>query len=142
MDINKFIEFSGEKRGKLVIPVRKFFKTDGNGHWSNVAKRVFVQRMEIEFDLEDPDFVDDFKIFFSKSWDIGRDGLIYTDDTFETCIRDFLKGLGLYEYIAYDISYSEQGMQSRNYVSCDAYELEKYIRYVLTNASSHTSGTS
>jgi hypothetical protein len=133
MDINKFIERSADgKTAKLVIPVRKFFKTDGRGYWSDVAKRVFVQRMEMDFDLEDPECAQDLEIFFSKSWDIGRDGLIYTDDTFIEYVHNFLRQVGIDEAIVRDVHYSEQGMQSRKYVSCDAYDLEKYVRDLIT----------
>ncbi|AGE50129.1 hypothetical protein ATCVCanal1_275R [Acanthocystis turfacea Chlorella virus Canal-1] len=160
MDINKFIERSADgKRAKLVIPVRKFFRTDGNGHWSKVAKRVFVTRMEMEFYIDDPEETEhpedaeypddsenhatDFCIYFARSWNTRNDGLIYTDKTFMGYVHDFLIEWGLDEAIVRDIHYSEQGMQSRVYVSCDAYDLEKYMwPFLLTNVSSHTSDTS
>jgi hypothetical protein len=42
--------------------------------------------------------------------------LIYTDRTFERELREFLDSQGL---VGKDVSYSEQGMQGDDYVSCD-----------------------
>jgi hypothetical protein len=44
--------------------------------------------------------------------------LIYTDKTFIKHLKELLKGAPVMKYIK-DLSYSEQGMQGRNYVNLD-----------------------
>jgi hypothetical protein len=46
-------------------------------------------------------------------------GLIYTDKLFKAELRAYLQTLGFTAEEANDVEYSEQGMQSDNYVSCD-----------------------
>jgi hypothetical protein len=50
-----------------------------------------------------------------KTLDCDTDGLIYTDGQFMEDLVRFLASQGL----ALDVSYSEQGMQGDDYVSCD-----------------------
>ena len=54
---------------------------------------------------------------FQRAIEIANeDGLIYTDKTFMNELRAELNFLGL---IGDDVTYSEQGMQGNDYVSCD-----------------------
>jgi hypothetical protein len=54
--------------------------------------------------------------FNTDDWRVDRDGLIYTDRLFEKELCVLCDKLGL---AGDDVSYSEQGMQGDNYVSCD-----------------------
>ena len=55
--------------------------------------------------------------FNSDDWRVDKHGLIYTDSTFMEGLQKYLTEIGL---DGSDVSYSEQGMQGDNYVSCDA----------------------
>ena len=134
MDINKFITLN-EDVAELVVPVKKYFETDGLGNWSSVAKRVYVQSIKMTIGLVKDDNVDyylgssDLCVFFAKSsWNTSKLGLIYTDKTFKACLRRFLIDIGFDRAAVDDVHYSEQGMQGRLYVSCDAYDLQDWIR--------------
>lgn len=48
--------------------------------------------------------------FYTKSWDVKRDGLIYNNPTW---LRDFRKA------VKQNVQYSEQGLQGKNYVHLD-----------------------
>ena len=91
-------------------------RTSGDGYWSDVAKAVPVTQLILRHD-SDADY-GELQVFFdTKSWDIDRDGLIYTDTLFLHELKHFLVGkLGL----SSDVHYSEQGMQGEDYVSLDA----------------------
>jgi hypothetical protein len=157
MDISQFIIRTGDV-AKLIIPVRKYFKTDGKGHWSKIAKKIYVRSIEMEIGLKKDEYEyydgsSDLRVYFSKSsWDINTHGLIYTDETFMTYVRQFLFGLGFDAAAVNDVVYSEQGMQAvsqvplldvdvwiqtvmngrfeppEGHVSCDAYMLEQRVR--------------
>lgn len=100
--------------------------TDGKrGLWSNVAKAIRITDMKIgyiddEFEPgQTPEF-SELRIYFdTDTWDVSEDGLIYTDRQFLKELREFLDQHGL---VGKDVSYSEQGMQGDDYVSCDAGE--------------------
>lgn len=51
-------------------------------------------------------------------WRCQQHGLIYTDSEFECCVRDWLQSQCL-QLDDWELSYSEQGMQGRDYVSFD-----------------------
>jgi hypothetical protein len=95
------------------------FNTAGSGLWSNVAKAVEIVDMQISFVCEDKDFGELCVYFNTATWDVDKDGLIYTDDNFVDELQAFLTAHGL---DGADVSYSEQGMQGDNYVSCDVGE--------------------
>jgi hypothetical protein len=65
----------------------------------------------------------ELKVYFDESWNVAKDGLIYTDRQFEKDLKAFLKLHGLPER---GVSYSEQGMQGTNYVSLDA--SDKFVK--------------
>lgn len=90
--------------------------TSGDGYWSNVATSVPVTHLDlVRYDDDDHG---ELRVFFdTQTWDIDRDGLIYTDSLFLHELRHLLVGqLGL----SSDVGYSEQGMQGDDYVSLDA----------------------
>ena len=98
--------------------------TNGMGYWSTTAKAVDVEALDLQYITNDKDFgelcvhfaVDELG---SNCWDTDTDGLIYTDELFMRELRAYLQTVGFTEAEANDVSYSEQGMQSDNYVSCD-----------------------
>ena len=98
--------------------------TNGRGYWSTTAKAVDVEALDLQYITNDKDF-GELCIHFATDelgancWDTATDGLIYTDKLFMSELRTYLQTVGFTEAEANDVSYSEQGMQSDNYVSCD-----------------------
>jgi hypothetical protein len=93
---------------------RVYFETCGDGYWSNKATEVEVEDMRIAYVSDDKDF-GELRVYFDTSdWNVNKDGLIYTDRLFMLQLNKFLAEQGLCA-----VSYSEQGMQGDNYVSCD-----------------------
>lgn len=90
--------------------------TGGGGYWSNTEKAVTVTDMQLGYISDELDFGELRVYFDTDTWDVNELGLIYTDRTFERELREFLDLQGL---VGKDVSYSEQGMQGDNYVSCD-----------------------
>lgn len=90
--------------------------TDGNGFWSTAKKEVKVTHIELGYLNDEQDFGELRVYFDTKTWDVRTDGLIYTDDTFLSQLRDELDTAG---FDSSDVSYSEQGMQDYDYVSLD-----------------------
>ena len=93
--------------------------TNGLGYWSRTAKAVDVTKLDLQYINNERDFGELCVHFTSDSWDVNTMGLIYTDKQFRTELRAYLLTLGFTEAEVNDISYSEQGMQSDNYVSFD-----------------------
>ena len=92
------------------------FNTAGNGYWSDEAKAVSIVDMRINYCSDEMDFGELQVYFDTKTWDVYKDGLIYTDKLFKAQLREFLNAHGL---PGADVDYSEQGMQGDDYVSCD-----------------------
>ena len=98
--------------------------TNGTGYWSTTAKAVDVEALDLQYITNDKDF-GELCIHFavdelgSNCWDTATDGLIYTDELFMQGLHAYLQTVGFTEAEANDVSYSEQGMQTDNYVSCD-----------------------
>jgi len=104
--------------------------TNGKGHWSEEERAVLITRLGIGYQStdyypEDP-WVGELRAYFEPSgftagsWNVDGYGLIYTDKLW---LREFKKGLadlGFSRRALQALSYSEQGMQGRNYVSMDA----------------------
>jgi hypothetical protein len=88
--------------------------TNGQGHWSRVAKAVRVVDMRLGYVSEEKDFGELCVYFDTADWDVNTDGLIYTDRQFLQELNAFLLQQGLTE-----VGYSEQGMQGDDYVSLD-----------------------
>ena len=95
--------------------------TNGKGLWSDTAKAVRIVDMVLDMGTEyedDNTIFGEFRVYFNtEDWDTAEHGLIYTDKQFMSELREFLNAQGL---PGADISYSEQGMQGDDYVSCDA----------------------
>jgi len=98
--------------------------TNGNGYWSRKATAVTVEALDLQYITNDKDF-GELCIHFATDdmtancWDTSTMGLIYTDKLFMQELRAYLQTVGFTAEEADDVSYSEQGMQSDNYVSCD-----------------------
>ena len=99
--------------------VNTILHTAGDGYWSNISKVVRITGIELGYVNEGADFGELCVYFDTDTWDIDEDGLIYTDSQFLSELRSFLETQG---YNAEDVDYSEQGMQSDEYVSLDVGE--------------------
>ena len=105
------------------------FNTDGRGYWSNKAKAVEIVDMRLGYVAEDRDY-GELRVYFNKAtWDVSKQGLIYTDKQFMRELCELLTAKG---FDASDLSYSEQGMQGDTYVSCDVGEC--FINTFMQNA--------
>jgi len=103
--------------------------TNGNGYWSNKRKAVDITHLQLSYTNDELDF-GELRVFFNTAtWDVNTDGLIYTDKQFMTELKELLTIQG---FEASDVSYSEQGMQGDNYVSCDVGEC--FINTFMQNA--------
>lgn len=91
------------------------FNTSGDGYWSNVAKAVEITDMRLGYVSDEKDFGELCVFFNTDTWDVNKDGLIYTDKQFKMDLMEFIKQHGL----VVDLCYSEQGMQGDDYVSLD-----------------------
>ena len=90
--------------------------TNGCGYWSEVAKAVRITELRMNYVSEEKDFGELCVHFNTDDWRPDVDGLIYTDKLFMSELRAYLTTIGI---DGADVSYSEQGMQGDNYVSCD-----------------------
>jgi len=91
------------------------FNTSGDGYWSNVQKAVEITDMRLGFVSEDKEY-GELRVFFNTdTWDVYKDGLIYTDKQFKIDLMQFITEHGL----VVDLCYSEQGMQGDDFVSLD-----------------------
>ena len=108
-------------------PAIAILKTDGSGYWSSIQRDVKITELKLcvygpydddEDDDEDYEPFGELRVHFNtNSWRPDKVGLIYTDKQFMTQLQAWLLSLNL---DGLDVSYSEQGMQGDNYVSCDA----------------------
>jgi hypothetical protein len=90
--------------------------TGGNGLWSQAKRLVPVTRLELGYVSDEGDF-GELRVYFDvRNWNVEKLGLIYTDRAFMTSLQRRLDKMGL---VGADVSYSEQGMQGEDYVSCD-----------------------
>jgi hypothetical protein len=94
---------------------RVLFSTAGDGYWSNVQKTVEITDMQLGYVSDELDFGELRVYFNTATWDVNKDGLIYTDSLFKEELMHFVKEHGL----VVDLCYSEQGMQGDDYVSLD-----------------------
>ena len=92
------------------------FNTNGKGYWSRKVAAVRIVDMQVTYVNDERDFGELCVYFNTEDWDVSKDGLIYTDKQFRNELQAFLDTQGL---PGKHISYSEQGMQGDNYVSCD-----------------------
>jgi N-dimethylarginine dimethylaminohydrolase len=103
--------------------------TAGDGYWSNKQRAVEITRLQLGYVNDELDFGELCVYFNTKTWDVNKDGLIYTDSLFLEELRELLADLG---FDASDVEYSEQGMQGDNYVSLDVGEC--FINTYMQNA--------
>ena len=112
-----------------MIRVNATLNTSGDGYWSNTKAAVKVTGLHLSYIDDDLDFGELRVRFAAASWDVNKLGLIYTDAQFMTELKALLTSMG---FDSSDVSYSEQGMQGDNYVSCDVGEL--FINTYMQNA--------
>ena len=93
--------------------------TNGRGYWSRKATAVAITKLDLQYINNERDFGELCVYFAQASWDVNTDGLIYTDKQFMQELRAYLQTIGFSEAEANDVNYSEQGMQTEDYVSCD-----------------------
>lgn len=94
---------------------KRTLHTNGKGYWSDVEKSVKTTMITVDYVNDERDF-GELRVHFDKSWDVNKDGLIYTDPKFLRELRKELIAAGL---VGMDAEYSEQGMQGDDYVSLD-----------------------
>jgi hypothetical protein len=100
----------------MIKLLQDFLDTSGTGYWSYKTKSVKVTHIEVPYVNDEGDFGELCVYFDTTSWDVNKDGLIYTDKLFLAELKKVLTEQG---FDASGISYSEQGMQGDNYVSLD-----------------------
>jgi hypothetical protein len=93
--------------------------TNGRGYWSRKQAAVEITGLQLNYVNDEGLFGELCVHFNTDTWDVNKDGLIYTDKQFMTELKELLTAHG---YDASDVSYSEQGMQGDTYVSCDVGE--------------------
>ena len=103
--------------------------TNGKGYWSCKQAAVEITRLQLAYTNDELDFGELRVYFNTKTWDVNTDGLIYTDKQFMRELKELLTAKG---FDGKDVSYSEQGMQGDNYVSCDVGE--RFINTFMQNA--------
>ena len=130
--VQQFITNVTAEGFNIVIDVNAVFNTAGDGYWSDKQKAVNVTSISMYISTEQQDeyFCDgDLAVNYTEaSWNNNVDGLIYTDSLFLQQVKAFLINAGFNAEAVNDISYSEQGMQDDERVSCDAYDFAQYIR--------------
>jgi len=94
-------------------------QTAGDGYWSRKQTAVEITHLQLAYTNDELDFGELRVRFNTNTWDVNKDGLIYTDSLFLEQLKDLLTSKGI---DASDVSYSEQGMQGDNYVSLDVGE--------------------
>jgi hypothetical protein len=93
--------------------------TNGMGYWSRKATAVSITKLDLQYINNERDFGELCVYFNTNDWDVNTDGLIYTDKQFMSELRAYLQTIGFSEAEANAVNYSEQGMQTDAYVSCD-----------------------
>ena len=99
--------------------VNETLNTGGGGYWSNTKTAVEITALQLAYLNDQLDFGELRVYFNTATWDVNKLGLIYTDRQFEQELKELLVQKG---FDVKDVSYSEQGMQGDNYVSCDVGE--------------------
>lgn len=93
--------------------------TAGNGLWSSHKAAVRVTELRLNWVDQDGSFGELCVHFNTDDWRVDQHGLIYTDRQFMPELRAYCTSIGL---DGSDVTYSEQGMQLDNAVSCDVGE--------------------
>jgi NTP pyrophosphatase (non-canonical NTP hydrolase) len=90
--------------------------TGGDGLWSVHSREVSIVDLYINYVDSDREFGELRVVFDTDTWNTKEHGLIYTDKKFMKELETFLDSCSLR---GSDASYSEQGMQGKNFVSLD-----------------------
>ncbi len=112
-----------------MLKVNATLQTAGDGYWSRKQTAVEITALSLAYTNDELDFGELRVRFNAKTWDVNKDGLIYTDSLFLEELCALLTQLG---FDASDVSYSEQGMQGDTYVSLDVGEC--FINTFMQNA--------
>ena len=96
--------------------VNATLNTNGKGYWSRTVAAVEITALQLAYINDEQDFGEPRVYFNTATWDVNKQGLIYTDKQFMRELKELLTAKG---FNVKDVSYSEQGMQGDNYVSCD-----------------------
>jgi hypothetical protein len=96
--------------------VNATLNTNGKGYWSRTVAAVEITALQLAYINDEQDFGELRVYFNTATWDVNKQGLIYTDKQFMRELKELLTQKG---FNVKDVSYSEQGMQGDNYVSCD-----------------------
>jgi hypothetical protein len=99
-----------------MLTVNATLNTNGNGYWSRTVAAVEITALQLAYINDELNFGELRVYFNTATWDVNKQGLIYTDKQFMRELKELLTAKG---FDASDVSYSEQGMQGDNYVSCD-----------------------
>jgi len=101
--------------------VNKILNTNGTSLWARKEKRkVRVTTIKCRILKDKKHSWGELKVYFDQeTWKTNGDGLIYTDKLFETELQAYLTTRDFSEKAVEEVNYSEQGMQSENYVSLD-----------------------
>jgi hypothetical protein len=105
--------------------------TRGDGYWSDVERAVELLAMDLACLSADGQFGELRVYFNSESWDVDKDGLIYSDEGFEREFKQLLaRTYGFSESALAQLYYSEQGMQGRKFVSfdCDTAFIKEFFK--------------
>ena len=94
-------------------------QTAGDGYWSERAASVRVTELKMGWIDSEEEYGELCVHFNTDDWRVNEHGLIYTDRQFMQQLQAYCNSIGL---AGDSISYSEQGMQGDNYVSCDVGE--------------------
>lgn len=98
------------------------FTITGGGLWyDGKTPRTVHVVMVVELDPENRDVLD---VYCLIRHNIDKYGLIYTDPGFLKDARNYLRAIGFPHPNAFD--YSEQGMQSKNYVHMVSYNKKNF----------------
>ena len=97
------------------IPVQWAIQTGGDGLWSSRSTIVEITGLTIKW--EGGNLVEINASFDPNTWNVERDGLIYTDKMFLEGIRRKLSDLC---GVNMTLDYTEQGMQGEDYISLES----------------------
>ena len=98
-----------------MLVINKSLKTSGNGFWSSAVKSVKVTGLDLSYVSDEGEYGELRVYFDTTSWNVDKDGLIYTDKQFIKEVKKLLAE----QHLGTDVSYSEQGMQGDTFVSLD-----------------------
>jgi hypothetical protein len=104
------------------LQVNEVLRTNGTSLWSQRGPAdVRITSLDIVYwgGDEDSDYAELGVFFDPATWDTSQDGLIYTDEGFADALEALLIRKGMPPALARTANYSEQGMQSPDYVSLD-----------------------